>query len=353
MFEFFKTSVPAELSFKLTLKPRRANVISSMRRASTFALGVTSLLLCTNALFSAENGVQISELPDRVRVEINGKLFTEYYFKAPWRPVCYPLIGPGETPMTRNWPFKQTTDEEHDHPHHRSLWFAHGSVNKTDFWDQGNKSGHVLHQGFIEIKSGEKVGTIKSTNRWVAADESLVCTDVRTMRFYQPASEKERIFDFDITLQATDKDLVFGDTKEGTMALRLAQSMRLKPPGQGHIVNSEGVRDNATWGKKAKWCDYSGPVEGKHVGVAIFDHPDNPRHPTWWHVRDYGLFAANPFGRHDFESLPDKSAGNLTVPAGQNITFRYRFYLHEGDEKEANVAEKYEQYVKSATKQKN
>ena len=156
-----------------------------------------------------------------------------------------------------------------------------------------------------------------------------------------------------ITLHAGKTDLTFGDTKEGTMALRLAETMRLKPnkenagkPG-GHIVNSEGVRDDATWGKRAAWCDYYGPVEGKTLGAAIFDHPTNPRFPTWWHVRDYGLFAANPFGRHDFESLPDKAAGNLVVPAGQSVTFRYRFYLHEGDEKQGKVAERYAEFSKT------
>ena len=79
----------------------------------------------------------------------------------------------------------------------------------------------------------------------------------------------------------------------------------------------------------------------------MFDHPQNPRHPTWWHVRDYGLFAANPFGRHDFEKLADKAAGDLVVPAGQSITFRYRFYFHEGDEQQAKVAERYQEYVKT------
>jgi hypothetical protein len=83
--------------------------------------------------------------------------------------------------------------------------------------------------------------------------------------------------------------------------------------------------------------------------MAIFDHPENPRHPTWWHVRDYGLFAANPFGKHDFESIKDdKAAGNLTVAAGKSITFRYRFYLHEGDEQQGKVAEKYQQYVEAS-----
>ena len=129
------------------------------------------------------------------------------------------------------------------------------------------------------------------------------------------------------------------------MAVRLAETMRLKSPGQGHIVNSAGLRDNDTWGKQADWCDYSGPVDGKLAGIAIFDHPQNPRHPTWWQVRDYGLFAANPFGQHDFEKLADKKAGDLTVPAGKSITFRYRFYLHSGGEKQAKVAERYQRYI--------
>ena len=130
------------------------------------------------------------------------------------------------------------------------------------------------------------------------------------------------------------------------MALRLAPTMRLKGKvAQGHIVNSEGVHDGQTWGKRAKWVDYYGPVEGHEIGVAIFDHPTNPRHPTWWHVRDYGLFAANPFGIHDFEKK-EKGAGDLIVPEGESITFKYRFYIHEGNEQEGGVAEAYERYTR-------
>src|SRR5438105_14745952 len=167
------------------------------------------------------------------------------------------------------------------------------------------------------------------------------------LRIYDTHDENQRMFDFEITLRPASGDVVFGDTKEGTMAVRLAETMRLKGKvGHGHIINSNGVRDEHTWGKRADWCDYYGPVGEKTVGMAIFDHPENPQHPTWWHVRDYGLFAANPFSRHDFEKLSDKSAGNLTIPAGQSVTFRYRFYLHQGDEKQGKVAERYREYAK-------
>jgi len=317
---------------------------------------ITSFLLASvPAAFSAEkdaasaSGVQITQLPDRLHIQLNGKLFTEYFFKDVPRPYCYPLIGPGELAMTRNWPMKTALDEAHDHPHHRSLWFAHGSVNGHDFWSEAKGFGKIVHDSFDEIKSGKESGTVKSRNKWVADDGTLVCTDDRVLRIYNTGHDNERLFDFEITLHAPDKEVVFGDTKEGTMAVRLAETMRLKGKvGHGHIINSKGVRDEATWGKQADWCDYYGPVDEKTVGIAIFDNPQNPRHPTWWHVRDYGLFAANPFGQHDFESLPNKSAGNLTVPAGKSITFRYRFYLHEGDDQQGKVAEKYREYVESS-----
>jgi hypothetical protein len=161
------------------------------------------------------------------------------------------------------------------------------------------------------------------------------------------------LLDWETQVLAKEGELTFGDTKEGTMAIRLNETMRLKPnkenagkPG-GHIVTSEGVRDGETWGRQARWVDYHGPVEGKIVGVAILDHPSNPRHPTWWHVRDYGLFAANPFGIHDFEKKP-AGVGDLAVPAGGSTTFRYRFVFHAGDEKEGRVAEHFARYAAAA-----
>jgi hypothetical protein len=292
------------------------------------------------------SGVKITEGTNTVRVQINGQLFTEYYFKDVPRPYFYPLIGPHDLPMTRNWPMASPPNEQHDHPHHRSLWFAHGAVNGLDFWGETKGFGKIVHDGFTEIKSGQDSGVIKSRDQWVSAEGKIVCTDDRTFRVFNHPGGK--LFDFDVTIHASNGDVTFGDTKEGSMAIRVAETMCLKSPtGHGHIVNSEGVRDADTWGKHADWCDYYGPVNGKTVGIAIFDNPANPRHPTTWHVRDYGLFAVNPFGLHDFEKKA-AGAGDLKIPAGQSVTFRYRFYLHEGDEQQGKVAEMYKEYVESS-----
>jgi hypothetical protein len=317
---------------------------------AAWAAALSSLSGAENQSSGSTYGVQITQLDDRLRVDISGQLFTEYFFKDVPRPYCYPLIGPGELPMTRDYPMKSPPGEEHDHKHHRSLWFAHGLINGVDFWSEDKDFGKTVHEGFSEIASGRDSGVIRSSNKWVTVEGKVVCTDDRAVRFYTPANPNERMLDFEITIHASHGQVTFGDTKEGMMAVRLAETMRLKHksgPGKGHIINSAGVRDDDTWGKRADWCDYYGPVQDKIVGLAIFDHPKNPRHPTWWHVRDYGLFAANPFGAHDFEKKSDKTAGNLVLAAGDNVTFKYRFYLHEGDEKQAKVANKYADYIKA------
>lgn len=312
-----------------------------MRLRKLFFCGIVPLFFATLS-FARDSGVHITELTNRLRVEINGKLFTEYYFKDVPRPFCYPLIGPGDAPLTRNFPMRDVPGEDKDHPHHRSLWYAHGSVNGIDFWSEFPNAGKTVHEKFLQIKSG-KTGVIQSRNKWVAKNGDVICEDERTLRIYSDKTNSPRVFDFEITLFAPKTHaVVLGDTKEGSMAVRVAKSMQIVH-GDGHIVLSTGIRDKETWGKRADWCDYYGPVNGKTVGIAIFDHPKNPRHPTWWHVRDYGLFAANPFGVHDFEKKP-KGEGDLTIPAGKTITFRYRFVLHEGDDQQAKIAQRYKDY---------
>jgi hypothetical protein len=292
-------------------------------------------------------GVQVTEADGKVRVEINGELFTEYVYQGAPHVYYYPVLGPNGLKMTRDFPMvPDSVGEDHDHKHQRSMWYSHGEVNGIDFWSEEARAGKIVHDKFLELKSGEESGVIRSTCKWIAPDDSVVCTDERTFRVYNRPG-KERLFDFEVVVKAGEKPIVFGDTKEGSFGIRIAESMRLShgknKPGAGKIVLSSGETDDKAWGKHAEWCDYYGPVQGKTVGIAIFDNPQNPRHPTTWHVRDYGLFAANPFGLHDFEKKP-KNAGDLTVEPGKTVTFRYRVYLHEGDTKTAQVAERFKEY---------
>jgi hypothetical protein len=158
---------------------------------------------------------------------------------------------------------------------------------------------------------------------------------------------KNRIIDFDITVKATNGPVTFGDTKEGTFGVRVAGTMKVDSKMGGRIVNSDGKVDKEAWGKKAAWVDYQGPVDGKTVGIAIFNHPSSFRYPTYWHVRTYGLFAANPFGLHNFEGSKDVD-GSYTIKPGESISFSYRVVFHEGSEKDARLAEAFAKYAKES-----
>jgi hypothetical protein len=311
------------------------------------------------ASLEAADEVILTKLRDRVRVEIGGALFTEYVFgDGASRPYCYPILASDGTPVTRDFPMKTTVGEETEHPWHRSLWFAHSFVNGVDFWNEAGgdlgrspkEKGRSEQVAFLKVSSGP-VGVISAQNRWVAPGGTTICTDERTLRFHGIASG--RFIDYEVTLHALpEKALLLGDNKDGTMALRVAQWMTaphkvnaVEVGGQGHIVTANGDVDAAAWGKRADWCDYFAEHNGRTYGIAIFDHPRNLRHPTWWMVRNYGLFAANPFGWHDYENLKtEPHKGDYTVPAGGSLRLRYRFYFHLGDEKAAEVADRYRDY---------
>ncbi len=315
-----------------------------------FTLGLTPLAFAD---------VDVKKEADKVRVEIDGHLFTEYHFTNTRRPYLYPIIGPTGGTMTRHWPLENDLpNEAQDHPHHKGLWYGHRNVNGVEFWGDilqpSETGGQMIHDGFLEITCGKQQGSLRAKNKWVVDNTGeVVCTDERTLRFIKDPSGP--MIDFDITIKAGQQELVFGDDKDGSMAIRVPESMRVDKPkakgektvpkGEGHIVTSEGKTDAEAWGTRGNWCDYWGPVEGKTAGIAMFDNPQNPRHPTWWHVRTYGLFAANPFGQAQFEKLPDKKAGEFKVAPGQSVTFRYRFYFHAGDTEQAKVADHYRDYV--------
>lgn len=263
-----------------------------------------------------------------VEVRAGGELFTVFRFaeEEGQKPSLYPLLAPGGTRVTRDFPFEKGEGEEYDHPHHCSLWFAHGDVNGNDFW-HGAKTRIVL-EGEPKVELEEGAATVETTFRWIDGDGEAIGVEERKTTFRVEAGH--RFVDFEITVKPLEQPLVFGDTKEGTFGLRLAPELRLRGKvAKGQALNSEGVTGKDCWGKRARWITYWGPIDGSEVGVAIFDHPKNHAHPTWWHARDYGLVAANPFGVHDFEKKPAHT-GDLTVPVGKERTFRYRVVLYRG-----------------------
>lgn len=299
----------------------------------------------------------VHESDDRLEIRKGDRAILTYRYGGVSRPFFHPVLAPGGAELTRRWPILEAAPgEEKDHPHQKSLWFAHGAVNGHDFWIEGKNAGRIVQKSIVHELADEASVRVWTTNDWVASDGSRVMTDHRVIDFAERGGR--RYLDFAVKMLATDGDLVFGDTKEGTMAFRVTPSLRVVGPvAKGHLQMDTGLRDGEAWGTRAAWLHAQGPAlgapdtEASRIGVVIFDHPSNLRHPTWWHARTYGLLAANPFGIHDF-TKPSKDpqprgSGRYELAAGRSLTLRYRFLLHRGTLEAADIQTEYDAYAQA------
>lgn len=303
-------------------------------------------LVTTWVMFGSASAQEfkITQQDDGATINVDGKLFARYLTKGHKKPVIWPIIGPTGKEMTRAYPFKDDPeDKKKDHIHHESFWFDHGNVNGTDFWMIGDKSGVIAHREFSKTEEG-KTGLLVTKNDWLANGKKI-CEDTRWIRF--GTDSKSRWIDFEVEVSATEGELKFGDTKEGAFGIRVPPSMdadRKQDPGI--IENSEGQKNETAWGKPAKWVDYSGNVDGEKLGIAILNHPSSFRFPTTWHVRTYGLFAANPFGAKEFKVDPAKF-GEHVIPPGGKMYLAYRVHFHQGDATAAEIENVFSEYSES------
>ncbi len=318
-------------------------MLRSLLRSRLSLLTSSAVLLSTISASAIAAEFKLVRNDHGVTVNLNGKLLTRFYERSGAKPILWPLIGPTGSEMTRGYPMQPAGEfEKEDHIHHRSLWFDHGDVNGVSFWAETEGHGTIVHRGYLKIQSGPQ-GELVTHNDWVApSGDTVFCRDTRRYRFSVQGDQS--LIDFDVTVSAGERPVFFGDTKEGSFGIRVAGSMRTERDGGGTIINSEGLVNKEAWGKRAAWVDYSGPVDGQIVGIAILNHPASFRFPTYWHVRTYGLFAANPFGLHHFTGAKGQP-GRLELAPGDSFALHYRVILHRGTADVARIAESYRRYA--------
>ncbi len=301
---------------------------------------------------SAAAQVKLTPSADKIEISIGGKPYSTFYMTGGdvTKPYLWPVRAATGTYVTRAWPMENVPEEEKatkDHPHQRGIWFAHENVNGIDFWNneasykEPPKRGKMLLKKVEEVKNGKDQGSLTAVFDWTDRQDHVQLTETRVMTFYDEPDR--RTIDFDITLTSVQK-VVWGDGKDGAFGIRMRPVLD-EQGGTGKIVNADGlVGEKQAWGKPSNWCDYSGTIGAEKVGVAILDHPENPSHPVRWHVRGYGLFAANPFGLAVFTK--DKSQnGAITVEPGKSIRFRYRVIVHPGDVKTLDIPALYAKFA--------
>ena len=318
-------------------------------------LVLAGLVLISSCAYSAGENVQLKREGTHINVIIGGKPFTTYYFDPKIaKPYFMPLRSSQGTVITRGFPIGNTVPPEHQHdrslePHQRPMYFGHGNVDGIDYWGEAifpkwsddSVFGRTVMVKIEQMKGGPDSGTLRALFQLVGPRGRVIADETQTFVFR--GGPQTRMIDCEFVITANHgSDVTMGDTKEGSFALRLTKALNVPP---GHMVNSNGeVGEKEVWGKRANWVDYYGKVGDEEVGVAIFDSPKSFRHPTYWHARGYGLFAANPFGIREFTDNPNND-GSWTIQQGKSLTFRYRVLIHHGDYKQARVAEAYQQYA--------
>jgi hypothetical protein len=306
-------------------------------------------------------GVRIEPGKDEIQFHIGDERVGAYRIGPDIaKPYLWPLQAPGGVPITRAWPIEkgQPGEATTDHVHHRSLWFCHGDVipegielkqkvkdvEGVDFWSENPGHGRIVCVEVGKPTIEKNRGTIVTRNEWRTADGAKVLDETRTLALADCGAA--RLFVFAIDLHASTTAITFGDTKEGSFGVRVHDALREKNGGRGKIENADGKTGEWTvWGRPSDWCDYSGPIDGKTVGVAIFDDPAN-RPRACWHSRGYGLMAANPFGRGmSFPAMKGRT-DLCKLAQGEHLKLRYGVLLHSGDAKEGQVAEHFARFAK-------
>jgi methane monooxygenase PmoA-like len=231
----------------------------------------------------------------QVEITIAGQPFATYVYRDATipRPYFKDVRAPGGIQVTRRHPPKPGGDLV-DHPtFHPGIWLAFGDVSGADDW---RNQAPVRHDRFVQTPQTEgQTGTFTVSQSYLSADKSQVlCTE--TCRYVIAVMKSGYLLASQSTFQSDQHDFTFGDQEEMGLGIRMATPLAVLNGGQ--LTNSRGqINESQVWGKTADWCDYSGTVDGQFVGVTVMPDPRNFR-PCWFHVRDYGLLTANPFGRH-------------------------------------------------------
>jgi hypothetical protein len=202
----------------------------------------------------------------------------------------------------------------------------------VDFWsDRGG--GTVRHKRIVKYEDEGEKSYLVAENEWVDKDGRILLNETRQVSAVLLAG-KEWLLVIDSTFTAKDRPVTLGKTPFGFIGVRMAKTIGVNDGG-GRIRNSEGgVNEKDIFWKKARWVDYSGPIENRRIeGITLFDHPSNPNHPPNFHVRNDGWMGA---------SLTFEGPRDITPDAPLHL--RYGLYVHNDMKSEAAIEAAWKQF---------
>lgn len=293
-----------------------------MLKLSTAALLVS--LISTAHSSAADGVVCFARQADRLEIKVDDVAMATYVFRDDkiLRPYFAHLRAPNGFQVTRNHPPVAGVDAADHDTMHPGLWLAFGDLSGGDFWRNKAKVEHV--EFVSEPRVDGNNGTFTVRNRYIRGDNTI-CDELCRVAVFARASGYWIVLD---SRFSGSDDFYFGDQEEMGLGVRVATPLTVK--NGGALLNSDALRgEKQVWGRQADWCDYGGKIDGQPVGVTLIPDPANFRR-SWFHARDYGFVAANPFGRQAF-TKGEKS--QLIVRSGESLRLRFavRVHLAAGD----------------------
>jgi type 1 glutamine amidotransferase len=235
-----------------------------------------------------------------------------------------------------------------DHPWHRALWFSWKYINGLNYWEEDKTTGRS--EGLSEIDqvkvscNDDHSASIHMTLNYNPPEAKPVLTETRRLRVSPPNEMGQYHIDWESSFIAQDEDVVLGRTpilgedKGVAWGGYAGLSLRmLKEARQWQFRDSEGDRDMQAHGKEARWVDYSGETTtGQSAGIAVFDHPQNLRHPSPWYVaKPITYFSPAPLFHKPY-----------TLKKGKTLLLKYRILVHAQDVDQAFLNTQWLGYTK-------
>lgn len=270
---------------------------------------------------SSHGGFAVDQQSDRLVITHDGQPFAHFVFQDTniFRPYFAHVHTPDGIQVTRNHPPIAGQDPADHATMHPGIWLAFGDISGQDYW---RNKAVIRQERFIgsPAVSGDKLD-FATESTMIATNGSL---QAKLLSHFTLNSQTDGyLLVWKAEFVPLVNDFAFGDQEEMGFGVRVATPISEK--NGGVVKNSDGVTGaKFAWGKTADWCDYSGTISNRLVGMTVMADPKNFR-PSWFHSRDYGLLEANPFGRKAFTKGEASS-----VPVAKNSTFQLRFaaFIH-------------------------
>ena len=291
-------------------------------------------------------------VPTGLQITIGGKPFASYYTgtsKTP-RPYFAHVKTPSGVQVSRNHPPIEGKDSMDHAEYHPGIWLTFAGINGNDYWRLKKKTEHEMFIG--KPQGGPGKGSFTVSNFYLdSRDSSGNRIAHEICKYTIVARENYYLLIYDSTISSDEHELRFGDDQEYGLGIRVQTPIEERYGGQ--ILNADGLtkveedpskNPENLYGKASDWCDYSGVIDDTLIGMTVMPDPKNFRR-SWYHARDYGLIAANPFGRKKVAGLDRQ---DVLVKKGEKFHLGFAVAIYsapKGSKIDRNAM--YQDYVKA------